>query len=389
METNLRNLAGVILFGVTFLGAAREAAAQTSVTLYGKIVTGILYTNDVKTSSGSGARIAQGSPNGSRWGMQGVEDLGGGLSALFALESGYALNAGTSSQQGRLFGRRAFVGLASERLGTVTLGRQYDPLVDLVGPLSLTGTEVGATIAAHPYDNDNLDNLFRVSNSVKYAVKLGSGFNAEALYGFSNKAGGFANNRAYSGAISYQYNGFYAAAGYLQLNNSSGSSSDLSVAVSEAPIAASRQQTFGGGVNYSVGNAILGLVFTQSKFENASAGVSVTNPSYFKLGDYVRFNNIEVNGRYQLTPAFNIAAQYTYTDAKETGFPQGDSSPKFDTATATLTYAFSKRTDVYLQGAYTHIQGHNFLGGAYLNVAGGASSTNTQAAVALGMHHRF
>ncbi len=75
---------------------------------------------------------------------------------------------GTLSQGGREFGRQAFVGLSSDQFGAVTLGRQYDSVVDYLGPLALTGTQYGGTQFAHPFDNDNLDNSFRVNNSVKY-----------------------------------------------------------------------------------------------------------------------------------------------------------------------------------------------------------------------------
>ncbi|MET5021216.1 porin, partial [Burkholderia pseudomallei] len=47
----------------------------------------------------------------SRWGLRGVEDLGGGYRALFALESGFNLRGGELGQGGRQYGRQAYVGL--------------------------------------------------------------------------------------------------------------------------------------------------------------------------------------------------------------------------------------------------------------------------------------
>ncbi len=105
--------------------------------------------------------MTSGSVNGSRWGLRGSEDLGGGLKAIFTLENGFGINDGTLKQGGRLFGRQAFVGLSSDQFGAVTLGRQYDSMVDYVGPLALTGTQYGGTQFAHPFDNDNLNNSFR------------------------------------------------------------------------------------------------------------------------------------------------------------------------------------------------------------------------------------
>src|SRR5258708_32662296 len=69
---------------------------------------------------------------GNRWGFVGQEDLGGGLSAIFRLESGFNVENGTSAQGGREFVRQAYVGLSSP-YGTLTLGRQYDFIVEHVG----------------------------------------------------------------------------------------------------------------------------------------------------------------------------------------------------------------------------------------------------------------
>jgi len=60
----------------------------------------------------------------SRLGFRGSEDLGGGLKALFTMESGMSVDTGTLSQGSRIFGRQAFVGLSGP-YGALTFGRQY------------------------------------------------------------------------------------------------------------------------------------------------------------------------------------------------------------------------------------------------------------------------
>jgi len=182
---------------------ATAAQAQSSVTLYGLIDAGITYTNNQQGHSNF--KATSGSVNGSRWGLRGAEDLGGGLKAIFVLENGFNIFNGTLGQGGREFGRQAFVGISGEQYGAVTLGRQYDSVVDYLGPLALTGTQYGGTQFAHPFDNDNLDNSFRVNNSVKYTSANFGGFKFGGMYGFSNEAGGFADNRAYSVGASYNY----------------------------------------------------------------------------------------------------------------------------------------------------------------------------------------
>jgi predicted porin len=79
------------------------AFAQTSVSLYGVLDEGINYTNNV--GRGHVYELASGDAQGSRWGLKGAEDLGGGLKAIFQLENGFDVSSGQLNQGGRMFGR--------------------------------------------------------------------------------------------------------------------------------------------------------------------------------------------------------------------------------------------------------------------------------------------
>ena len=245
----------------TLTGAFATAAhAQTSVTLYGLIDAGITYTNN--QGGHSNVQETDGAINTSRWGLRGSEDLGGGMKAIFTLENGFNVSTGALRQNGRLFGRQAFVGLSDNQYGSVTLGRQYDSVVDYLGPLALTGTQYGGTFFAHPFDNDNLDNDFRIDNSIKYQSASYNGLKFEGLYGFSNEAGEFSNNRAYSFGASYNYLGLTVAAGYLQINNDVTSAvitNTNGVLDGDNTFFAGRQRTWGAGVKYVFGPATAGL----------------------------------------------------------------------------------------------------------------------------------
>ena len=366
---------------------ATAAHAQSSVTLYGLIDAGLTYTNNQNGSHNF--KMTSGAVNGSRWGLRGSEDLGGGLKAIFTLENGFSIANGTLGQQGREFGRQAFVGLSSNQFGTVTLGRQYDSVVDYLGPLALTGTQYGGTQFAHPFDNDNLDNSFRINNSVKYQSANYAGFKFGALYGFSNQADGFANNRSYSVGASYNYGPLNIAAAYLQLNNNltAGAINNANGAVAgDNTFNAGLQRTFGAGLNYAFGPATVGFVFTQTKLEDAASinGATVGNTGNIPIGNYARFNNYELNAHYALTPALSLAGAYTYTDARLDG-----EKPSFHQFSLQTAYSLSKRTDVYLQGEYVHALDLGDSGiGAPINGVG-MSSTPNQVSATVGIRHRF
>ncbi|OJA95002.1 porin [Burkholderia ubonensis] len=367
---------------------ATAAHAQSSVTLYGLIDAGITYTNN--QGGHSAWQQSTGSVNGSRWGLRGAEDLGGGLKAIFTLENGFGINNGTLKQNGREFGRQAFVGLSHSVYGSVTLGRQYDSVVDYLGPLSLTGTQYGGTQFAHPFDNDNLNNSFRINNAVKYQSADYNGLKFGALYGFSNSSN-FANNRAYSVGASYSFMGFNVAAAYMQLNNNvnglAQAVSDPGAVTGDWTFAASRQRTWGAGLNYSFGPATAGFVFTQTRLTDSvaiSAGQSGVTGGITSLSGGTRFNNYEINGRYALTPALSLAGSYTYTDGRIVG-----QSPKWHQFNLQAAYALSKRTDVYLQGEYQKVNSDGLPLRANINGLGTASSNNKQVAVTAGLRHRF
>jgi predicted porin len=94
--------------------AASSAHAQSSVTLYGLIDAGLMYTNNVASGTAHGPlwQATSGNVNGSRFGVRGAEDLGGGVKALFVLENGFNVQNGKLGQDGRMFGRQAYAGRA-------------------------------------------------------------------------------------------------------------------------------------------------------------------------------------------------------------------------------------------------------------------------------------
>lgn len=381
------------LLAAAVTGAFSMAAhAQSSVTIYGLLDASLAYTSNSTTTAGtagsSNYRVGSGLVNGTRFGLRGAEDLGGGNRAIFTLENGFNINNGTLGQGSRLFGRQAFVGLQNDRYGSVTLGRQYDSLVDYLAPLTLNGTGFGGWIAAHPYDNDNTNNSLRVNNSIKYSSINYNGLTAGALYGFSNKAGNFANNRAYSAGVNYANGPLTVAAAYLERDNA-GSTLNTGGAIdpsSDANFAATRQRVFGAGVNYALGQATLGFVYTHTQLQGLT-GISWNSTSTSVANTGLNFDNFELNAKYFLTPAFSLAGEYVYTMASESST---GAKPKFHTVSVQADYRLSKRTDVYLAGSYQRVS-DNAGTGLYASVggSGGLSSTSSQTVIGAGMRTRF
>jgi predicted porin len=134
-------VATAALAACSTLALSGAAHAQTNVTMYGLLDAAVDYNTNVDATGRS--RVWMPSLGGgmfpSRIGFRGTEDLGGGLKAIFTLETGVYTDTGTTGQGNRLFGRQAWVGLAGN-WGQLTLGRNYNmlynsmPEVEIIGP---------------------------------------------------------------------------------------------------------------------------------------------------------------------------------------------------------------------------------------------------------------
>lgn len=383
------------IIALAAMGAFSSIAhAQSSVTLYGIIDEGLSYTNNVATAGANGSvtrgnvfALQSGVLQGSRWGLKGSEDLGGGMKAVFQLENGFNASNGALGQGGRMFGRQAYVGLSSANAGTVTLGRQYDSVVDYLGPMTANGNWAGAFFS-HPFDNDNTDNSFRVNNSVKYTSANYGGFQFGGLYGFSNSTQ-FANNRAWSLGARYSSGPFTVAAAYLDLKNANATTvgaqtdgtpfagvlSGLASASAGTPVtvAFAQQRTGGIGASYAIGQATVGVMASESLMQGPMA--------------YARFLNVEGNVQYLVTPALSLGAMYDYTrlTISENGNRAG---ANFHTVGLMSDYFLSKRTDLYAQAVYQ--KGSSGTDGLVGVVGAGGYATGTSQVVArVGIRHKF
>lgn len=384
------------LFATTALAtlAATSAHAQSSVTLYGIVDAGIAYVHNAAGTNGTNqstlVKFSSGNTFGSRWGLKGTEDLGGGLAAIFQLENGFNVDTGTFGQGGRQFGRKSVVGLTDKSWGTVTIGRQYDPVVDLVQTYS-EDAYFGGTFAT-PGDLDNYDNSLRVSNSVKYVSPLFSGFQFEALYGLGGVAGATGSGQTYSFGGAYANGPLGAAVAFFHANGgdtavngirtwTSSSDSLFNTAINQGFGSARSIQILRASTQYVLGSFTLGGAYSNTQY--ARDGLSVFSKT-------AKFNNGSVFANFQATPALRFGAGYNYTKLT------GPASAKYNQFNLGTDYALSKRTTLYALGAYQKATGTTFgtsgttvQADASIGSYGVNSGTNSQALVIAGIRHKF
>jgi predicted porin len=350
------------------------AHAQSSVTLYGLLDAGITYANNVATPTGhsSVVKYGDGVAQGSRWGMKGVEDLGGGLRAIFVLEGGFSTGDGTSSQGGALFGRQAYVGLSKEGIGSLTFGRQYSFSTEyLGGNYSAGGLTAGGNYAFHINDLDQLTSS-RINNSVKFSSASFYGLTVGALFGFSNQtdfagspatAAGVGSSSTYSFGANYTLDKFGIGAAYTNIRFPRSAAPQFSASIANVNTLGTgldlrSLETYGVGSRYAFGPATIWGLWTHTNFAPLVGGTS-------------RLDNLEAGVRYAFTPAFNASLGYTYShlDDNLTGH--------WNQFNGSLDYALSKRTDVYLLTIYQKASGSNVVGGRVVPVQAEVGSSSS------------
>jgi predicted porin len=374
-----------MVLAVALLFASAAAHAQSSVTLFGVLDEGLNLT-----SNAGGHKAWQMSSVDmvtSRWGLKGSEDLGDGLQAIFDLESGFTLDNGAAYYNGRLFGYQAYAGLQSDTLGTLTFGRQFDSVTDVIGLMTANGYW-GGYLFSHPFDNDNTDATFRPNNSVKFTSNEYGGLSATALYGFSNQAGAFAGNRMYSAGLKYSYGTFTIGAVYENLSDA-GATSTGAVASDDVNFVAAGQKIYGIGASYGAGPATLGLVYTHVNVQQPVSSVYIGDLGLNNAS--LRFDNVEFNAKYDVLVDLSIAGMYTYTMAhlKQGG---AENAMHWNQVGAMAQYLLSKRTSVYTQLVYQKASGGNTgtpLDAALIPGAASPSSNSHQMVARIGMTHSF
>jgi predicted porin len=195
--------------------ACTGAHAQSSVTLYGVADTTVEWvrTTGANKPGGNVPPIVRQDSNSSLWGMKGREDLGGGLAAIFQIEYGYNVNSGSGPSA-----RDQYVGLTSNRYGTLQFGYLTSPMRALGGKLNFIpgSTSIANNIGIMTTLNGTQTNLnARLANSILYTTPTFKGLNGQVVY---SPGGGNVSptNSSVSGTAGSPNTGMYAWGGGAQ-----------------------------------------------------------------------------------------------------------------------------------------------------------------------------
>ena len=180
-------------FAVATLLGCGATWAQSSVTLYG-IADAFVGKKRTGTGAATVSRNVVDSDGlaNSRFGLKGIEDLGGGLRAEFQVESLFDLTNGAVTQvataptatASQLFSSQSWVGLAGG-FGSLRLGRQVTPFHSYVGVINNLYDATALATTGTVWGMGNLPNYFgRFDNAVSYETPLLAGFSAKAAYSF-------------------------------------------------------------------------------------------------------------------------------------------------------------------------------------------------------------
>jgi predicted porin len=309
--------------------------AQSSVTLYGLIDSGITYVSNAGGKSNVVA--SDGIIQSNRFGLRGSEDLGGGTRAVFVLENGFNLNSGTFAQPGLIFGRQAYVGLSDQRWGTLTLGRQYEFTWDYLTIYSI-GSRVGA-YSFHPGDYDRLAGTLRINNSVKYVATPIGGLSIGALYAFGSDPASSGSGRAIAFGASYSGGVLGLATAYnnthdVSLNPATQMGSSLGSTFPAGAFVAKNMQNVGAAASLTFGPSSTRAVFTATTISTQSSSVTM--------------RTLELSEAYQFMPDLSASVGYSYTRM---------SPESWQNLAMVCDYLLSKRTDVYVSAVFDRAGG--------------------------------
>jgi len=348
--------------------AAAGAAAQSQVTVYGRLNVSVEHMQTSANGQGRAADVTRMANNRSVFGFKGVEDLGGGTSALFQIEGTLSPDTGDGSPAQR----DTRIGLAGP-LGTLFLGHWTTPYNNATagldpfypttaGYMSILGNGAGATVS-------NVSNVYsfdrRQQNSIHYYTPAWRGWSLRTAHGIGEErpAGG-AKPSLTSAAAIYEQGPWYATAAFERHHDYQGKGFDDDGAKF--------------ALAYQFGATRVAAVAERLRYETASG--TLARRAYYLSATH-QFGNHGLR--------FGIARADAATGASTQRIGTVRSGPGTGATHVTLGYDYnlSKRSSVYAY--YTHLDNdangvHDFAINSLTTSAGA-----TVKGAALGIRHAF
>ncbi|UOF93790.1 MAG: porin [Bordetella sp.] len=380
----------------TLLAAALSASfsgfvqAETSVTLYGIVDTGIGYNDamvgynqiegkNVSESTNTRIGFVNGIQSGSHWGLRGSEDLCDGLSASFILEGGFTMRSGKIGQEGRLFAHRATVGLSSDSLGSFSLGRQsniasryfrnIDPFKLSFDQASL-GLGIGSTNSV-VYDNMA---VYQTPSINGFQLGIGYSFDVSDKDAWSSTG----NDQTFTAGLLYEDGPLTIAASYdsaTTSKNISGDSKDKDI----------NPHTYALGASYDFEIVKLSMAYGRTNDgwlgSMKAAGMHLKDkPTYpIAVKDDFSANSYMVGLTAPLGTSGNVFTSWQHiASSNEKHFYASnpiESKQPMNVYSVGYTYELSKNTNLYAFGS--HISDYYFIDNAKSSGLG------------VGIRHRF
>jgi len=337
---------------------AGTAQAQSSVTLYGIIDVNYMW-QEVPTNVGTStapnvqqesfSAINSGHQSGSRWGLRGSEDLGGGLKGIFTIEGGYSPDTGEQGQ-GRLFGRQAWAGLQGG-WGTVVLGRlatfsSGTGSFDMFGRTDPFLTGFGLAALGNTFYSAN---ALRIDNTIAYQSPKFAGF--QAGLGYSTRFAGSEvapsdrNADAIISAINWEAGPFWVSVTYDAIDNPTGGEDQKHLQVGA---------TFDlGPVRLHAGYADQSNIGAVPGGPTGGTGSFLAVPAGFQPFD----TNAYMLGVTWKVGAFTLMGSFQMQDADQQTGPTRSFDPDFDIWGFGAAYNLSRRTNLYASYAQRNADG--------------------------------
>lgn len=351
------------------MALASPAMAQNVTTLYGSIDVGVDYVSNAKGHSL--VQMASGKRQPDRWGILTREELGGGNAAFARLENGFNADTGAQINPASFFNRAAYVGLANETLGAVTVGHIPDLIYDYVG--GINNAVPGISSFYTPGNLDGLANTRAFDGALKYQTMDYHGFQLAAMNAFGGKPGDFGAGRQYSFGGRYDSEDMRFAAVYTMSHDRT----------------ADIFGTF--GLTSLLGQALkAGTQFNADRYSTIAVGGMVR---VFKI-----FKPHATYTRVRLANSQGAAIMNNYEFGVNTDLSGGKSADILGTSFAYSTFEgltfsqynlffthyLSKRTEIYIGAGLQRATGTVAAQFGYP-----ASTTGSQVVARTGIHHYF